>query len=51
MIEYIEQPTSRCIDLDGMAHVRGASGVAVGANQTSWGKHQILEIVSATQPT
>jgi L-alanine-DL-glutamate epimerase-like enolase superfamily enzyme len=43
-IEYIEQPVSM-FDLDGMAHVRKASGVAVGANQTSWGQHQILEIV------
>jgi L-alanine-DL-glutamate epimerase-like enolase superfamily enzyme len=43
-IEYIEQPVSM-FDLDGMAHVRSASGVAVGANQTSWGQHQILEIV------
>jgi L-alanine-DL-glutamate epimerase-like enolase superfamily enzyme len=44
VIEYIEQPVSM-FDLDGMAHVRGVSGVAVGANQTSWGQHQILEIV------
>jgi L-alanine-DL-glutamate epimerase-like enolase superfamily enzyme len=44
VIEYIEQPVSM-FDLDGMAHVRVASGVAVGANQTSWGQHQILEIV------
>jgi L-alanine-DL-glutamate epimerase-like enolase superfamily enzyme len=44
VIEYIEQPVSM-FDLDGMAHVRSASGVAVGANQTSWGQHQILEIV------
>ena len=44
VIEYIEQPTSM-FDIDGMAHVRVASGVAVGANQTSWGTHQILEIV------
>jgi L-alanine-DL-glutamate epimerase-like enolase superfamily enzyme len=44
VIEYIEQPVSM-FDLDGMAHVRAASGVAVGANQTSWGQHQILEIV------
>jgi L-alanine-DL-glutamate epimerase-like enolase superfamily enzyme len=44
VIEYIEQPVSM-FDLDGMAHVRHASGVAVGANQTSWGQHQILEIV------
>jgi L-alanine-DL-glutamate epimerase-like enolase superfamily enzyme len=44
VIEYIEQPVSM-FDLDGMAHVRAAGGVAVGANQTSWGQHQILEIV------
>jgi L-alanine-DL-glutamate epimerase-like enolase superfamily enzyme len=44
VIEYIEQPVSM-FDLDGMGHVRRASGVAVGANQTSWGQHQILEIV------
>lgn len=44
VIEYIEQPVSM-FDIDGMAHVRAASGVAVGANQTSWGQHQILEIV------
>lgn len=43
-IEYIEQPVSM-FDVDGMAHVRRASGVAVGANQTSWGEHAILEIV------
>jgi L-alanine-DL-glutamate epimerase-like enolase superfamily enzyme len=44
VLEYIEQPVSM-FDVDGMAHVRAASGVAVGANQTSWGAHQILEIV------
>jgi len=44
VIEYIEQPTSM-LDIDGMAHVRRASGVAVGANQTSWGSQAILEIV------
>jgi L-alanine-DL-glutamate epimerase-like enolase superfamily enzyme len=43
-LEYIEQPVSM-FDIDGMAHVRAASGVAVGANQTSWGAHAILEIV------
>jgi L-alanine-DL-glutamate epimerase-like enolase superfamily enzyme len=43
-LEYIEQPVSM-FDLDGLAHVRRASGVAVAANQTSWGEHQILEIV------
>jgi L-alanine-DL-glutamate epimerase-like enolase superfamily enzyme len=44
VIEYIEQPVSM-FDIDGMAHVRRASGVAVGANQTSWGEHAVLEIV------
>ena len=43
-IEYIEQPVSM-FDIDGMAHVRRASGVAVGANQTSWGPHATLEVV------
>jgi L-alanine-DL-glutamate epimerase-like enolase superfamily enzyme len=43
-IEYIEQPVSM-FDIDGMAHVRRASGVAVGANQTSWGQHAILEVI------
>jgi L-alanine-DL-glutamate epimerase-like enolase superfamily enzyme len=43
-IEYIEQPISM-FDIDGMAHVRAASGVAVGANQTSWGHQAILEVV------
>jgi L-alanine-DL-glutamate epimerase-like enolase superfamily enzyme len=43
-IEYVEQPVSM-FDIDGMAHVRRASGVAVGANQTSWGEHAILEVV------
>jgi L-alanine-DL-glutamate epimerase-like enolase superfamily enzyme len=43
-IEYIEQPISM-FDIDGLAHVRAASGVPVGANQSSWGAHQILEIV------
>jgi L-alanine-DL-glutamate epimerase-like enolase superfamily enzyme len=44
VIEYVEQPVSM-FDIDGLAHVRAASGVAVGANQASWGPHQILEIV------
>jgi L-alanine-DL-glutamate epimerase-like enolase superfamily enzyme len=43
-IEYIEQPVSM-FDIDGMAHVRRTSGVAVGANQTSWGEHAILEVI------
>jgi L-alanine-DL-glutamate epimerase-like enolase superfamily enzyme len=43
-IEYIEQPISM-FDIDGLAHVRSASGVAVAANQTSWGHQAILEVV------
>lgn len=43
-IEYIEQPVSM-FDIDGLAHVRAASGVAVGANQASWGTHAVLEVV------
>jgi L-alanine-DL-glutamate epimerase-like enolase superfamily enzyme len=44
VIEYIEQPVSM-FDIDGLAHVRASSGVAVAANQTSWGEHAILEVV------
>jgi L-alanine-DL-glutamate epimerase-like enolase superfamily enzyme len=43
-LEYIEQPVSM-FDIDGLAHVRRVSGVAVGANQTSWGEHAILEVI------
>jgi L-alanine-DL-glutamate epimerase-like enolase superfamily enzyme len=43
-IEYIEQPTLMH-DIDGLAHVRATSGVPVGANQASWGKYAILDIV------
>jgi L-alanine-DL-glutamate epimerase-like enolase superfamily enzyme len=43
-IEYIEQPISM-FDIDGLAHVRTASGVPVGANQTSWGHQAILDVV------
>lgn len=43
-IEYIEQPTLMH-DVAGLAHVRRASGVAVGANQSSWGRHSILEVI------
>jgi L-alanine-DL-glutamate epimerase-like enolase superfamily enzyme len=43
-IEYAEQPVSM-FDIDGLAHVRAASGVAVAANQTAWGSHAILEVV------
>jgi muconate cycloisomerase len=44
VLEYIEQPVSM-FDIDGLAHVRAASGVAVAANQTSWGGHAILEVI------
>ncbi|MCI0635854.1 MAG: mandelate racemase/muconate lactonizing enzyme family protein [Actinobacteria bacterium] len=43
-VEYVEQPTLMH-DIEGMAHVRAASGTPVGANQASWGKYAILEIV------
>jgi len=43
-IEYIEQPVLMH-DIAGLAHVRRASGVAVGANQSSWGRHSILEVI------
>lgn len=43
-IEYIEQPTLMH-DIAGLAHVRRASGVPVGANQSSWGRHAILEVI------
>lgn len=43
-IEYVEQPTYM-YDIDGLAHVRAASGVPVAANQASWGPYAILEIV------
>ena len=32
-------------DIAGLAHVRKHSGVPVAANQSSWGRHAILEIV------
>jgi len=44
VIEYIEQPTLMH-DLEALAQVRLRSGVAVAANQASWGKYSILEIV------
>jgi L-alanine-DL-glutamate epimerase-like enolase superfamily enzyme len=43
-IEYIEQPTPM-FDIDGLGHVRRASGVPVAANQTSWGLAAILEVI------
>ena len=42
--EYIEQPTSMH-DLDALAHVRAASGVPVAANQSSWGRYAVLDII------
>jgi L-alanine-DL-glutamate epimerase-like enolase superfamily enzyme len=44
VLEYVEQPTLM-YDLDGLAHVRRASGVAVAANRASWGMFQILELI------
>lgn len=44
VIEYAEQPTLM-YDIDALAHVRRASGVAVAANQASWGMFQILELI------
>ena len=44
VIEYIEQPTLMH-DIEALAQVRARSGVAVAANQASWGKYAILEIV------
>jgi len=32
-------------DIDGLAHLRRHSGTPVAANQSSWGRHAILEIV------
>ena len=43
-LEYVEQPTLMH-DIDGLFHVRRASGVPVGANQSSWGSHAILDII------
>jgi L-alanine-DL-glutamate epimerase-like enolase superfamily enzyme len=44
VIEYAEQPTMM-FDLDGLAHVRRASGVSVAANQSSWGAFRILDLI------
>lgn len=44
VIEYAEQPTLM-FDLDGLAHVRRASGVPVAANQSSWGSFRILDLI------
>jgi glucarate dehydratase len=43
-LEYVEQPVLMH-DIAGLAHVRRHSGVPVAANQSSWGRHAILEIV------
>lgn len=43
-LEYVEQPLLMH-DIDGLAHLRRHSGVPVAANQSSWGRHAILEIV------
>ncbi len=43
-LEYVEQPVLMH-DIAGLAHVRRHSGVPVAANQASWGRHAILEII------
>ncbi len=43
-LEYVEQPILMH-DIDGLAHLRRHSGVPVAANQASWGRHAILEII------
>jgi L-alanine-DL-glutamate epimerase-like enolase superfamily enzyme len=44
VVEYVEQPTLM-FDLDGLAHVRRASGVSVAANQSSWGAFRIIDLI------
>ena len=44
VIEYIEQPTLMH-DIDALAEVRARSGVAVAANQASWGRHAVLDVI------
>ena len=44
VIEYIEQPTLMH-DIDALAEVRARSGVAVAANQASWGKYAVLDVI------
>ena len=44
VIEYIEQPTLMH-DVDALAEVRARSGVAVAANQASWGRHAVLDVI------
>jgi L-alanine-DL-glutamate epimerase and related enzymes of enolase superfamily len=44
VIEYAEQPTLM-FDLDGLAHVRRASGVPVAATQSSWGEFRIIDLI------
>ena len=43
-LEYVEQPTLMH-DIEGLAHVRAASGVPVAANQSSWGGHAVFEVI------
>jgi L-alanine-DL-glutamate epimerase-like enolase superfamily enzyme len=43
-LEYVEQPILMH-DIDGLAHIRRHGGVPVAANQSSWGRHAILEII------
>jgi L-alanine-DL-glutamate epimerase-like enolase superfamily enzyme len=44
VIEYVEQPTLM-FDIDGLAHVRRASGVPVAANQSSWGEFRLIDLI------
>jgi L-alanine-DL-glutamate epimerase-like enolase superfamily enzyme len=44
VIEYIEQPTLMH-DIDALAEVRARSGVAVAANQASWGKYAVVDVI------
>lgn len=43
-LEFVEQPILMH-DIDGLAHLRRHSGTPVAANQSSWGRHAILEII------
>jgi L-alanine-DL-glutamate epimerase-like enolase superfamily enzyme len=44
VIEYIEQPTLMH-DIEALAEVRARSGVAVAANQASWGRYAVLDVI------
>ena len=44
VIEYAEQP-NLMYDIEGLRHIRQTSGVAVGANQASWGQYSVLDII------